>query len=365
MKKLSHIIWITLLLLTLALPVAAQDANLALAWLRAYQQPNGGFTNGFAEGADFGTTAEIILAAVAAGEDVSAWQTEAGVSPLDYVAAQVRSGAVSDANALSRAIFVAVATGQNPRDFAGRDLVAALRAAQAPSGQFGDSLFAHAYAILALHNAGADVPSDAVTLLADAMTEDGAWSLFGDPTPGTADTNTTALAMQALVSQGQVDAARAALPYLRRMQNADGGFPYQKPSAWGTATDANSTAVVIQALATLDEPLNGWTSEGTDPLGALQALRDDASGAYVWQAAMPTPNVMATAQAIQAVAGMTFVAVPVVGAANPPQSTTASTAAPVLLPASGGTKAVAPGVIAIWAGVLLIGVGLRRMGRDE
>ncbi len=38
---------------------------------------------------DFGTTAEVILAGVAAGEDVSTWVTSSGKTPLDYVASQV------------------------------------------------------------------------------------------------------------------------------------------------------------------------------------------------------------------------------------------------------------------------------------
>jgi hypothetical protein len=317
----------------------------ALDWLRGAQESDGGFSMGFAAGSDFGATVEVILSAVAAGEDVSGWVTAAGASPLDYVWARVAAGQVTEVGDLSRALLVAVATGQDPRAFGGRDLVGAVLAAQdGGTGWFGDTLFKHALAVLALRNAGADVPASGVAVLRENLTEDGAWALFGGTAPGTADTNTTALAMQALVAVGEVDAAAGALPYLQRMQNEDGGFPYQKPSPWGTESDANSTAGVLQALKALGEPLGRWAPQGTDPVGALMSLWDASSGAYLWQAAVPFANMLATAQAVQASEGMSLAAVAVVGAARAPGGLTAApVAAPaagtVLLPASGAASA--------------------------
>ncbi len=362
MKKFGLIVLALGLVLAWAAPVMAaqrpQD-EAALTWLRGFQQADGGFTNGFSAGSDVGTTTEVILAAAAAGQDCSTWLSAAGNSPLDYLVTQVKKGAVKDAGALSRVVLAAVATGQNPRNFGGKDLVQALLATQdKATGRFGDSLYAHAYAMLALHNAGAPVPQNAVDLLKTQIADDGAWSLFGGPTAGLADTNTTALAMQALLAVGERDAASGALPYLQRMQNADGGFPYQKPSAWGTDTDANSTAVVLQALYALGEPLGNWAGNGTDPLGALLALWDASSGGYYWQAAVPFANIMATAQAVQAVEGMHLVNVAVVGASRTPQTTVAAPAVVSdvpLLPTSGG---FAPGNPLIVIGLLLMGAGL-------
>ena len=98
---------------------------------------------------------------------------------------------MTDAGPLSKAVFVAVATGQNPRDFGGRNLVAALQALQdADSERVGSTLFAHAYALLALHNAGEPISDAAAEVLTSQVTEDGGWALFGGTTPGTADTNT-------------------------------------------------------------------------------------------------------------------------------------------------------------------------------
>jgi len=254
-----------------------------------------------------------------------------------------------------------VATGQDPRAFGGSDLVGLVSTQQdSDTGWFGDTLFKHAYAVLALHSAGASIPQIAVTAMTSQFTDDGAWALFGGTTPGTADTNTTALVMQALVAVGETDSAAGALPYLQRMQNADGGFPYQKPSAWGTDTDANSTAVVLQALSSLGEPLGNWASSGTDPLGALLALADEQSGAYFWQASVPFANMLATAQAIQATEGMNFTDLSRTGAVRPAQVVT-ETGHPPLLPASGVSIGTRTGILMAVV-VLLVGVSalLRR-----
>ncbi|MDF1512363.1 MAG: terpene cyclase/mutase family protein [Anaerolineae bacterium] len=361
MKRALYYAGLVLCVLLTVAPVLAAgqpQTEGALVWLQSALEEDGGFSNGYSPGSDYGTTVEVILAVTAAGQDVSQWQSSAGLSPLDYVATQVAGGELTSAGSLAKALLVAVATGQNPRDFGGKDLVTELTALQdTGTGLYGDTLFAHAYAVLALRNAGQPISQSAVNALTSQFTDDGAWALFGGKTPGTADTNTTALVMQALAAAGERDAAAGALPYLHRMQNEDGGFPYQKPSNWGTDTDANSTAVVLQALYALDETMGDWAGSGTDPLGALTALWDMNSGAFYWQAAVPYANMLATAQAVQAVQGMSLVNLATVGAAKAP---TIQFEAPLtLLPESGGALyGIAYGV----AGVVLVLVGsaLRR-----
>lgn len=310
MFKRIGLLWLLVGMVWSAQPgwAAGRPENMAaLTWLQTAQQADGGFTNGFAAGSDLGTTVEVILAGAAGGAPVATWASAAGATPLNYLRAQVEAGAASDANALSRVVMALLALGADPRDFGGVDLLAALLASQdAATGQFGASLFAHAYALLALHNAGAAIPPDAIALLEAQRTTEGAWALFGESDPDAADTNTTALAIQALVAGGRRDLAEGALPYLRRVQNADGGFPYQKPSAWGTDTDANSTAVVLQALLALGETPTAWAVSGVTPEDALLTLWDAESGGYLWQAGVPGANITATAQAVQALAGLTL-----------------------------------------------------------
>ena len=177
-----------------------------------------------------------------------------------------------------------------------------------------------------------------------------------------ADTNTTSLAAQALVAAGETAAAQKALGYFEVAQNDDGGFPWQKPSPYGTDTDANSTALVLQALVALGEDPVAWASQGASPVDALLALWDAESGGYNWQLAMPGANVLATAQAVQALSGMTLVDLAAPGgvlissAALPLESTPAAAPAP-LLPTSGG-PAMEVGYLLVLAGAALLGSGL-------
>ncbi|MGC9522685.1 MAG: prenyltransferase/squalene oxidase repeat-containing protein [Anaerolineae bacterium] len=359
MKKLVRCFILLVLSAALTLPVyaAASSADFqeAIDWLLTHQQRDGGFTTGFTEGSDLGATVEVVLAARAAGDDPRLWEP----SPLDYLCEQVEAGAVTDAAGWSRVILGTLALGANPRDCGGVDAVAQLLATQETgSGQFGASLFAHAYAVLALHNAGVEPPQDAIDLLLETQTDDGAWAMNA---ADAVDTNTTALAVQALTAVGEEDVARRALPYFRAMQNDDGGFPWQKPSDYGTATDANSTAVVVQALIALGESPETWTAEDGTPLDALSALQDAESGGFQWQAAVPGPNVLATAQAVQALAGMSLVDL---SAAAP--DATAPVVESIQLPESGGfALTLGDWVILLGVGVLLTGVTLRKAAKPE
>ncbi len=339
---------------------ASDPVGTALAYLAAQQQPDGGFTNGFSAGSDLGTTCDVILAIAAAGQDVSTYRSSNDRSPLDYLAAQIAAGATEKVGIKAKVVLALLAAGQDPASFAGHDLLAELEAAyDAESGSYGSNIFDQALVMLALFNAGRPVPEGAAQYLLDNQCTDGAWALFGGTTPGTGDTNTTALAIQALLVTGHRDDIGTAFAYLQRVQNTDGGFPYQNPSPYGTDTDANSTAYVLQALLAAGEPLGNWTPAGTDPAGTLVNLYDPTSGAFFWQTAYPFPNVSATAQAIPALQGYTFVNLPRVGATIAPQAVSTIP----LLPETGGAAGlpVALGV----AGAAMIGVGLalRRRGR--
>jgi hypothetical protein len=99
-----------------------------------------------------------------------------------------------------------------------------------------------------------------------------------------------------------------ALAYYRGIQNEDGGWPYQNPSDYGTSTDANSTAVTIQAIIAVGQDPAGtdWAATGVStPTTALEALQNP-SGAFAWQAAVPDDNLLATIQALPPLAGKAF-----------------------------------------------------------
>src|SRR5205085_6396915 len=133
--------------------------------------------------------------------------------------------------------------------------------------------------------------------LNQAQLADGGWSFDGSAATGS-DTNTTALAVQALVAAGAPgDATTRGIGYLKSQQNADGGFPYSKTSSFGSASDANSTALVVQALAAAGVDPRTLKQSGGDPIDALLDFQN-ASGAFRYQAAQSDDNDLATAQAI-------------------------------------------------------------------
>jgi hypothetical protein len=362
------------LCLSSALPALAQPgqtSEAALKWLATKQNADGGFSTGFAPGSDIGATADAILAITAAGQDASTWR-QGDTSPLDYLAAQVRAGSVKGAGVAAKVALAAVATGQDPNRFAGTDLIALIAAdANSSTHIYGGGMFDHALALLAFANAGQPLPAAAVTALADGQADDGAWSFTGDTTPGAGDTNTTAMAAQALIAGGRRGPVAKALEYFRQVQNADGGFTYQKPSQFGEDTDANSTALVIQALLAAGEDLDSWQVDGDSPLDALLALQRP-SGAFSFNAPQADDSILATLQALPALNGVTYVALREVRAANPPQTAPAqatamptpaptATGAPATLPTTGG-DAMTEGRWAVAAGIGLVLIVLGALG---
>jgi len=207
--------------------------------------------------------------------------------------------------------------------------------------------------VLALKSAQRPIPTAAVELIKTAQQENGSWAWDGSAATA-GDTNTTAFAVQALVAAGEApgsDAVTSALAYYKGIQNEDGGWPYQNPSEFGTATDANSTAVTVQALLAAGQNPAGtdWTAAGgATPLLALESLQNE-SGAFAWQAAMPDDNLLATVQALPALAGKAF-----------PYATMdvgqASVTSPVTMPETGAA------VANLALPLLLVGLGLAGSG---
>jgi hypothetical protein len=289
----------------LAWPVAtaaqapADPLRAAVAWLRTQQQPDGGFSNGFVPGSDAGTTADAVLGIVAAGEDPAEWNAE-GSSPMDLLRVSVSSGSVVGPGAFAKVALAVVAAGDKPRAFEGVDLVGKiLEGFSGDGGLFGGGPYDSALAIQALAAAGEPVPEGAVAGLLATRLADGTYSFNGDQTSGAGDSNTTAMAVMALIAAGERDEVTPSLAYFRSVQNEDGGWTYQKPSAFGEETDANSTALVIQALAAAGEDLAAWN----DPAQALLALQVP-SGAFIFNAANSSENLLATVQALPALALM-------------------------------------------------------------
>jgi LPXTG-motif cell wall-anchored protein len=247
----------------------------------------------------------------------------------------------------------------------GVDLVAKLESMIGEEGKIGgegEFINEHAYAMIALSSVQRPVPAASVDYLLDLQLDNGSWSWNGDMTEGSGDNNTAAMAVVALIAT-EVPADHAqiqkTLALFHEQQNEDGGFPYVKPSPWGTDSDANSTAVVIWALLAAGEDPAGmeWKYEGQDGHSALDRLRafQNESGAFHWQESAPDDNFASTVQAAVAMELETLpLATMNVGA---PQKAAPATGEPTTLPET-GVNLWMQAVVLLGGGIALMGAGL-------
>ena len=275
----------------------ALAAQSALEWLRSQQS----VTDGGYGGA--GAAVEALLAVAANALDADQWRAAPDApSLLDYV--------IANAGEYSR---------QGPAE-AGK-LAVALAGAEAcwpetaltPSGHYSSTLGALAgdagplaWAILGTLALGEPAPAESVSYLNDLALPEGGWEW----SPGWGrDTNSTALAIQALIAAGEpvtASTVMSGLAYLRSAQLEGGGFSYDPAADWGKVADANSTAYVLQALvaAGIDPHGDEWQVNGAGPVDFLLSLQS-ADGGFVWQAGQPV-NLGSTVQAIPALLGHAY-----------------------------------------------------------
>jgi hypothetical protein len=284
---------------------AMSPVEAAAVWLLEQQDASGGFL-GFSAEPDPGTTTDAVMALYAARDR----DPEAAASLDSAVAYLEEHGAAYAATGPGQAAklaLAAVAGGHDPRDFAGLDLVAAMTEPLATpipdgvAGIYGDDLYDHALVLIALSAAGEAIPEAALEPLRVAQGEDGGWAYGGSTDPGAADSNTTALVIQALVAGGNGDDSMIdrALAFLPTLLAPDGGFAYGPADL--LVADANSTALVLQALIAAGEDPSSpaW---GDAPLAL--ALFQSPSGGLRYMMTDDEPNLLATVQAIPAMAGM-------------------------------------------------------------
>ena len=289
-------------------PRAAAQADVAAAsaWLRTHQGKDGGFLGSSGE-PDPGVTTDAALALYAAG-DVDPEAAAALHSAVDYLDPNGADYAAMGAGQAAKLAMAAVAGGRDPHDFAGMNLVAAIEAPASTTlanpipGIFGDDLYDHALAILALVATGDEIPTDALVPFRDRQGANGGWAYDGSTEAGAADSNTTALVIQALAASGHGadQMVERGLAFLQTLRVPDGsGFAFQ--AADPLQADANSTALVLQALL----------ATGADPTGAewgnapraLAHFRT-ADGGLRYMASDEAPNLLATVQGIPALAGL-------------------------------------------------------------
>jgi hypothetical protein len=348
---------------------ASPQAEAASTWLAGLVGPDGSVDSPYSGLPSLTWTANVALSLATTGNEPAALQRA-----LDHLAADVggyiAEGTSDPAGRISWLILLVDATGGDPRAFGGHDLVADLdaRYGVAEPGLYGvvddyTPVTNQSLALLALTAAGADVPAGAITWLVDQqcaapVSAAGGWEGYRAPSGGgleaceestslnftSADSNSTAFAIEALEAVGSTGAVPAALSWLGTVQDttagpAVGGFG-QRP---GDDADPNSTAVVIQAIVAAGQSPTAapWTVGGGSPLASLQSWII-ASGGEAGALASPFSGGFAdTFATYQGVWGLAEVAFPLpTPQPSGPTSTTTTTSAP-------GTTTVPVGVEAV------------------
>lgn len=247
------------------------------AYLEGRRQPNGGF-------AEPGRAADPSLTAWAALGLRAAGRTPAGT------AAYLEGKPAPSATDLALRILALDALG---RDVDG--LVSRLQGLRRASGAVGPTVNSTIWAVLALRADGRAAGRRTVRWLLRQQRPSGGW---GWAPRGTADSNDTAAAVQALRAAGVGRNTRAiarGLRYLRRLQNGDGGFELSS----GRGSDSQSTAWAIQAF------LAAGRQPGSAAFAYLRRMQR-ANGSFRYSARYAITPTWVTAQVLPALARRPF-----------------------------------------------------------
>jgi hypothetical protein len=232
----------------------------------------------------------------------------------DFLLTEGAAYAATGPGQAAKLYLALVAAGGDSASNEGDDLAASLTTGALPTGLYGTGVFDHALVMFALVAAGETVADGAISALREARIEEGSCAYDGATTPGSGDSNTTALVVQAIVAAGLADDPMVtdAFAYLAQTQSTNGGFAFNAVEP--LVPDANSTAIVLQAAIAAGEDLNS-----TEWRAASEALRrfQNQSGAFRYNDSQPEDNLFATVQAIPALAGVAFPLRPASTAATP------------------------------------------------
>jgi hypothetical protein len=293
--------------LVAALPASAwaigdgTRAQRGAAYLVSQQLPDGSIP----AFSPIGSTSDAVLAFVASGVGGTAMKAAIG-----YLKAQTQAGNVNAIGLRAKVVMAAGAAGKDPSNFGGHDLVAEI-GTNGGDGHYGSAtVFDDALVVLALSSAGVALPPVVAQWLITGQCPDGGWAYdapydpshddahchSGDNDFFNSDSNTTAYVVMALERMGIVSWGANPFAFLKTLRDpVHGGWSYD---ASFLATDANSTALVIQAYASagVNVPRGG--------LAALRGLQYQKCGAwaYNWNGSViGDPDVGATIAAVPAV----------------------------------------------------------------
>jgi hypothetical protein len=272
-------------------PAEADAALRALDWLQAQQQEDGGMGS-------MGGAVETMMAMGANGITAAEWVAPESGRSLEHFGRynQARFSRSDLAAPGKLAVALAAANACTSRGSVLPDA-----RFDEESGAYGPSSGSNAWGILGTLAISRTVEPAALETLAATQDPSGGWEWQAGFGP---DSNTTALALQALIAAGEPVTATtvvSGLAFLKSVQQEDGGFAYDVAGGYGS--DANSTSYALQALAAAgeDPAADAWRAEGEDspsPVDYLLSLQLE-DGALEWQADGGA-NAAATQQAVAA-----------------------------------------------------------------
>jgi squalene cyclase len=293
-------------------PEHAEVISRALAYLAEQQVADGGMPGVSPGTSDAFSTikAVIALAALGMSQDTLA-HTETGRTMVGFLEMHAvtytydASGHLFPGRAGMLAVSV-VAADAAPSNFAGANWIEALQATFNPvTGAYSSTALSgwtsgaassvnQVWSMLGLAAAQASVPAEAVDFLLDLQEADGGWGYgFGG------DTDTTGLALQALMASGHITPEHAAvldaLSFLHAQQDDQGSWGYVFGDTYTASPD--STASVMQALVALGytPATETWrVPGGGNPHTALAAMQA-ADGSF-------SANALGTAHALAGLA---------------------------------------------------------------
>lgn len=246
----------------------------------------------------------------------SAWGAiafaSAGIDPgtvgapslLQYVEKDACS--YTSATDIERTILVALASGGDPRNFSGCDLLSKLNSLVNEDGSIGPDIVSTIFGTIAKSASGNMPAEKTFNFIIGAQQKDGGW----DSGWGT-EANITAQALIALSYKNDAQSSAAIAQgknYLKGLQTSDGGIKYDN-NAWTTSSDAFSNAYTLQAIHALGEKETDgfWLSiNGTTITDDLISLRTE-EGSYNFSLSFGALNpVFTTAVVIPALYGKTL-----------------------------------------------------------
>jgi prenyltransferase beta subunit len=277
---------LALVLLIPAAAAAASPADRAEHWLLGAQNKDGGFGAAPGLGSSELFSGWSALGLAASGSNPRDVRRPGGRSLSAYVSATA-GGEVGE---IERTILVLKAAGLSPRSVVGKDLVADLARRRRANGSIAGYVSYTAFGVLALRAAGASAGSLTVSWLVSAQNADGGFGLA----PGSAsDADMTGAVLQALAVVGRArgGAAQRAVAWLRANQNDDGGFGQFR----GRSSNAQSTSYAIQGLVAAGAG-GAALSRSLDYLRRLQR----SNGGIAYSSSSSQTPVWVTAQALMA-----------------------------------------------------------------